>query len=776
MFAPKVSGKPAEFVFQISEIRFSKDGFHIVRTTRGESVSGKFAARIGHCYKAEGMWETHPTYGPQYKLDSAVAVRMTSPEALGRFLAYQLKGTGVGESVIGMLVDGVKEEGLDFEDLLDRRERDVLTEFVGKRNAKKIDIIIDQWPKIKPAADLMSPLLGYGLSEAMAETLIGLYGNNVLNVVEERPYDLILTVDGVSFLSADKIAMKTGRISKTDPIRLRAALATGMRDATTNGDIGVKRSTLLTKTSVLVNESVLDNGRRKLAPGVPLVVPPAMLAAVLDDMIAGKYTDESGAECGFASNLVEFPDEKGEMAVWYAPLVEAEQRIARRLSQFSAAPRLDLVAKVDDFAFRLGAKLAPEQRAAVEMVLKNPVSIITGGPGVGKSFVLKVVLAALDAAGGRGYLAAPTGKAAKRITESTGRAAQTMHSLIGFAPGGACAFNETCPLPASYFVGDEFSMSDTELTAAMLGAVPDNCRIILVGDVDQLPSVGPGQVLRDLIRSGTLPVTRLTKVFRQGAGSGIITAAKIINSGHTPETTEDDQFRFVETDEPATALLESIRELVKSGVSPDDIQVLSPTHKGDSGCIALNKAVQAFLNPEPAGGTNQRIRRDTGDIRVGDRVIQNKNDRTLGLVNGDIGWIDDLSASTGKTTLGLPDRVQPVVMESKDTINLKLAYAITVHKSQGAEAPYVLLALDKSATFMLRRSLVYTAVTRGSKHVRVFSAHSTLASACHRGEPAEGSRRTSLVSKLLAHLSPVASAKPLSMAELMLDKTDDIEF
>lgn len=768
--------------FQVAEIKFAKDGFHIVRTTRGDNVSGKFAARIGHCYKSEGKWETHPTYGPQYKLDSAVSVRMTSPEALGRFLTLQLKGKGVGEAVIGALVEAVKADNLDLEELLDKANRDVIVECVGSRNAKKVDILLDIWPKIKPAADLMSPLLGYGLSEAMAETVLALYGKKAIEMVEDHPYDLILRVDGVSFLKADQIAMKVGRIQKTDPLRLRAAMSTGMRDATTNGDIGVRRKTLLDKTMPLVNEAVLEGGRRKMAPGVVPIVSLDLLTKTLDEMIRGVYTDEAGAECGFSSNLMEYPDEKGELVVWYKPLVEAELLIAERLSQFKAAPRPDLVARIDEVAVKLGIKeLAPEQRAAIEMILLNPVSVVTGGPGCGKSYLLKVVMAVFELAGLRGNLAAPTGKAAKRITESTNRPAQTQHSLIGFQAGGRCAFDQTCPLPAQYLVIDESSMDDTELMAATLNAAANNCRIIIVGDVDQLASVGPGQVLRDIIRANVVPVTRLTKGFR--FSGGIAEAARTINRGVMPESSDDGQFVVVDTETPTQDLLEAVKELLRAGVNQDDIQILAPTHKGDAGCMALNKAMQALLNPEPAGGTTQKLKRDNGDIRVGDRVIQKKNDKELKLVNGDVGWVDGLSSDL-TVTLGLPDRDKPVLMGRTQTQHLNLAYAITVHSSQGAEAPYVLIALDRAASFMLRRNLVYTGVTRGSKHVRVFSSRTTLAGACHRGEPAEGSRRTSLVSKLHASFAgktpmpAVVVAKrvdPLAEA-MLLDASLDVPF
>lgn len=785
MLAPE-ENMTEKFTFQVSEIKFSKDGFVIVRTTKGESVAGKFAAREGVCYSAEGAWDkTSPKalmYGPTFKLESAVAVRMTSPAALGRFLTLQMRGKGVGETVISALVECCEDEKLDLEELLDKNEYDTLVEMVGKRNRSKIEKLLEVWPKIKPAADIMSPLLGYGLSEAMAESVVALYGNRAIQMVEDHPYELILRVSGVSFLTADRIAMKVGRIGRTDPLRLRAALSNGMQAATSNGDIGVRRKTLVDKTLPLVNEAVIENGRRKLAPGVPLVVSRELLDEVLDEMISGKYVDEDGMECGFSARLVQFADEKGELVVWYAPLVDAEQNIARRLSRFCAPARPDLVAVVDRFAAEAGMTLSAEQRAGVVMALTSPVSVITGGPGCGKSAMLKVLLAIFDHAKLQGNLAAPTGKAAKRITEATGKPAQTVHSLIGFAPGGKVSFDQANPLSAAFLVLDEWSMGDTELTSALLEAAHNRCRIILVGDVDQLPSVGPGQVLRDIIRANVIPVTRLTKGFR--FSGGIAAAAREINAGKVPESTEDEQFIFVETETPAQALMDAVKDIRATGaVSDDDIQVLAPVHRGDAGCMALNQAMQALLNPEPRSGTAQRIRRDSGDIRVNDRVIQNKNDRELGLVNGDIGWVTAMSSDKGSIELTLPDKDLPVKMGSNQTNNLSLAYVITVHKSQGAEAPYILIALDRSASFMLRRSLVYTAVTRARNKVMVFSSRDTFSSAVRRGEPPEGSRRTSLVSKLQVFMPQLGSSAgsskggdPVASAMKMADVTADIEF
>lgn len=792
-----------EFTFQVSQIVFAKDGFHIARTSGGDSVKGKFLAKIGYFYKGEGRWVENGQWGRAFVLESATAITPSSPNALGRFLVIAMKGKGVGEAVIGSLVDACNEHGLNMEEMLDKNRRAELVDCVGTRNSKKIDILLAEWPNIKPQADLISPLLGYGLSQAQSEQLVGLYGKNAVDTVEKDPYGLIVTLDGVSFITADKIAMKVGRVEKEDPVRLRAALATGIRDATNNGDVGVRRKTLIDKTMPLVNESIMENNRRKLAPGVEPVITQDMLLRTIEDMVNG-----TGKVCSFSRALIESEDEKGEMVVWYRPLVEAEELIATRLAAFNAAPRHDLLAQVKAIAATLGDPLEPEQLLAIETAVLNAVSIVTGGPGTGKSHLLKVLLKTFDMAGAvgmatpgaaaalglRGNQVAPTGKAAKRIAEATGRDAKTVHSLIGFSGGRTCAFDQDLPLEAQYIVIDEASMMDTELMAALLNACRNDCRIIIVGDVDQLPSVGPGQVLRDLIRSGLIAVTRLTKPRR--FSGGIAEAAGKVRIGVVPETTADEKFVFVETETPAQALMESVKKLLADGVNPDDIQVLAPTHKNEAGCVSLNQYMQSLLNPEPkssgTGKTAQRIKRDDGDIRVGDRVIQVKNDKELKIVNGDVGYIESIESGSGKTLLGLPDRPKPIEMLSRQTSHLKLAYAITVHKSQGAEAPYILVALDPGATFMLTRALVYTAITRGRNKVMVFAAFNTFSRAVKKGEPPEGSRRTSLLPKLLAAFAAVgkgpiaapaapaptltASLSPAAAAMLADSEIEDLPF
>lgn len=758
------SGGDETLTFQVSAIVFAREGFHIVRTAGGDSVKGKFAAREGYFYQATGKWDAPNKFGCTFLAESAIAITPSTAKGLVRFLAIALKGKKVGESVLGALAEACTDEGLNLEEMLDKAKRDELIDCVGSRNAKKIDILLAEWPKLKPGADLVSPLLGYGLSPAQADQLVALYGKNAVKLAEDDPYSLILLLDGVSFLTADRIAMKTGLVKKTDPTRLRAALSVGIRDATSSGDVGVRRKTLIDKTMPLVNESILENGRRKLAPGVDPVVSPQLLSEQLQAMLDAKIEEEKSGEpelaeskSSFSRMLIEAEDEKGEAVIWYRPLWDAEKDIARRLATFSAPIRRDLLPLVPAMALELGYSLEPEQQQAVETALVSPVCVITGGPGTGKSYLLKVLLKVFDAAGLKGYQVAPTGKAAKRIAEATGRPAQTVHSLIGWTGGSFCAFDETIPLPAQYMVIDEASMADTELLAMLLKACPDGCLIIIVGDVDQLPSVGPGQVLRDIIRSGLIPTVRLTKARR--FSGGIAKAASQVKIGEVPESTDDGQFIYIDTETPAEDLLAAAKELLGRRVDADEIQVLAPVRKGEAGCVALNGHMQALFNPEPPGPkTMQRLRRDEGDIRVGDRAIQCRNDKELKIVNGDVGYIEGIESGSGNASFKLPDRDEPVRMGRNQSDNLQLAYAITVHKSQGAEASYVLIALDPGATFMLTRALVYTAITRGKTQVRLFASRSTFTRAVKRGEPAEGSRRTALLPKLVTAFTAAGRA------------------
>ncbi len=756
-------------VFQIDHIVYSNGtGFFIVRTTDGEGVSGKFNAKEGYCYQAQGQWDRTSDaarrYGPTFKVESAAAAELAKAGSIAKYLAIQFrsKGLGVGEVFLTNLGQSCEDEGLDLRELLNHGKYETLIELVGKRNAKKVGILLEKWPGLKPQADLISPLLGYGLTEAQAEELIALYGNDALKRLKADPYGLITVLDGISFLRADRIARTLG-VKLQDPVRLRAAIATAIGNATSLGDLGVTRHKLLREVGLLVNETVIDGNRRVLDPDTPIVVPEEMVSQMLDTMLEGRATEADGSPCRFSAKLAQQEDEKGNPAIWFRPLLDAEDKICERLGSFNAPELFDLAARAKELAAEIGMhSISDEQLSALRLALTHPVIIVTGGPGTGKSYFLKALLHAYARAGLDGHLAAPTGKAAKRISEATGRAASTMHALIGYRGGADVQFSAIEPLQGQFLVIDEASMSDVSILALTLDAVRDNCRVVLLGDVDQLPSVGPGQVLRDLIRSERIPVVRFTHGHR--FSGGIATAARAINAGQMPESSEDGSFVFVDTETPHVELMEYARSLYKSGVSLDDIQILSPTHKGASGCQALNLVAQSCFNPNAklAGPGSPRLRRDSGDILIGDRVIQVKNMAAFNLMNGDMAWLDDINQMASNVALLVDGRKDPLEIPLANANHLNLGYAITVHKSQGAEAPYVLIAVDRTATFMLRRNLIYTAVTRGKEKVVVFASKDVISRAAHRGEPQEGSRRTLLAKKLRERIPSLGARSHLA--------------
>jgi exodeoxyribonuclease V alpha subunit len=751
-------------IFQVAEIRYAKetDGFAIVRSTDGDSIKGQFRPKLGYCYSATGTWDRTSLrakqYGPTFVVSVANAVELAANAPLGRFLAIQCKnlGLGIGEVFLTNLVTSCDEEHLALRDLLNHGEKSVLLELVGKRNARKVDILTDKWPEMKPQADLISPLLGLGFSPAQADTLILKYQAQAMEVVRNDPYGLITFLDGVGFLRADRIARLTG-VAFTDTRRIRAALSYAIREATSKGDLGVPKAELLSATRLLLNATVKEGNKLKLDPNAALLVPDALTEKVLDEMLSGLAKEADGSACRFSATLREQPDEKGKAAIWFAPLLDAEDAICDRLRAFQAPALEELAAHPEDIVARAKMPaLSQEQIAALRTALLSPVVIVTGGPGTGKSFFLKALLQAYRMAGLSGDLAAPTGKAAKRISQATGKIARTMHSLIGYTGGNDVKFDEGTPLDSQYLVIDEASMADVSIIAKTLQAARDSCRIVILGDVDQLASVGPGQVLRDLIRSKAIPVVRFTKGFR--FSGGIAQAARQINSGVMPETTADEAFTLVDTDQPHVAIMEYAEKLYRSGVALTDILLLSPRHKGDAGCEALNRVAQQRFNPNAASAVEQkrRLRRDSGDILIGDRVIETKNFAGFDVMNGDMGWLDDIDTGTSTVSLVLDDKDKVLEVPMEVAERLRLGYAITVHKSQGAESPYVLIALDSAAAFFLQRSLIYTAVTRGKVKTVVFGSRNTLARAVHKGEPEEGSRRTLLASKIRAAMPALA--------------------
>ena len=683
-----------------------------------------------------------------HSLERKQVAEFTTNENLAQYLIKKLNVAGVGPTTLMGMAKNASAAGYALIDVLNARNKAALLAITPPRQLKKItpklDEILEGWKILRPNADYISPLIGFGLNPAQASEAIAWLGDEVLLRVKTNPYDLMLGVTGVSWNTSDKIA-KTLGLSWLNKTRLRAALSFGMEQATSTGNIGVDKATLIKSTMLLVNDTELVDGRRVYAQGAELIVSVQVLEAELHEMLE-ESKDDAKKSCGFADRLVQSNDAAGVLIIWYKPFLDMESRISRDLLNHHVPANTALVRLALNNADRYS--LAPEQLQAVTTAFSSPVSILTGGPGCGKTHTLKTVMYLAQEAGLRVVLGAPTGKAAKRMSEVTGEKASTLHSLVGF--GG----RDGQPIKADVLIIDEMSMADVEIFSLVLRALEDvrgSCRLLLVGDVDQLPSVGAGQVLRDIINSHAFPLTRLTRIFRQGANSGIIDAAMAINSGKTPQTSLDGQFEVRYTDEPDKLIVQEMAMLLRKGMSAHDIQVLSPSHKGPAGCTVLNNVLQTLCNPE-LQRTNAielpALIQDKSKIYPMDKVLNHKNNAALGIVNGDIGEVTWIDPKTRTATLTLHGSELEVNMPSAACMNLTLAYAITVHKSQGAESPIVFVALSDSAKFMLNRNLLYTAVTRGVKKVILFTTAGSLAYALRKGEPQEGSRKTSLCLRL----------------------------
>lgn len=736
------------FTFHVDKIVFQKDSFSIIKTETGDSVSGNFEAKIGYSYKGFGTWDNNSPsamrYGPTFKAETVTQLDMTASGALCKYLTHSYAGTGkgVGKVFLEKLAATCIKNDKCLSSLLDAKDEATLKELAGSRNRRKVDTLLADWEELKPQSDLKTPLLNLALSDAQAQEVLELWGSNAVERIRRKPYDLIFIVDGISFARADQIAHRVGYVPADQPERVNAAFFTALRDFTSQGSIGVPRSDLLKAVRLMVNDTITVNNQKQVDTSLPLRVSDERLVESLRALIKNTNSKDP-----LGQSLTDAKSEAGDNLVWLTSLLNAEDRIVNKMVKLDAPSLDDLIPKFEAHLKASDVTLSQEQTDAVKMVLQSPVSIITGGPGCGKSFVLKQIIETLDKGGLRGELAAPTGKAAKRMIEATGRHAVTLHSLLGMKSGGQMEFNDANPITADYIIVDEASMVDVRLLRSLMDAVSTKTRLVFVGDIDQLPPVGPGQPLRDLIRSETIPTTRLLRVWR--FSGGIAEAAQALNAGKIPETSEDKQFEFIHSPDASASLLEYLSGLLKDGESMEDIQVIAPTNRGRAGCSGLNADIQKMVNEiSHHPRRDQTIEHPSGLMFVGDKVMQVKNNYELGIVNGDIGWIYGIAPKTGEVEFALPDKDEPVFIERKLAKDLRLAYAITIHKSQGAEAPIVLVAADRSATFMLTRNLLYTAITRGARKVVLFSTPSLVASAAKKGEPKEGTRNTLLNTKL----------------------------
>jgi exodeoxyribonuclease V alpha subunit len=642
----------------------------------------------GEWATASGEWVNDRTHGQQFKARFIRTSAPTSVEGIEKYLGSGMI-RGIGPVYARKMVRAFGEKVFDVIEADPDRLREVTG--IGPMRAKRIT---DAWAEQKIVREIMVFLHSNGVGTARAVRIFRTYGADAVQVMTENPYRLARDIRGIGFKTADAIAMRLG-IEPTAMIRIRAGISYALSEAMDNGHCG------------------LPTGELEPLAVALLEVPTELVQAALDlELTEGTV----------------IADTVGDMpCVFLAGLYRAEKLIAERILQLANEPlpwpRIDSDKALPWIEQKTGLSLAHSQVAAVRLALLSKVLVITGGPGVGKTTIVNTILRILVAKGIRLLLCAPTGRAAKRMTEATGFEAKTVHRLLEVDPkSGGFKRNEDNLLDCDLLVVDELSMVDVLLMRSLLKATPDSTALLLVGDIDQLSSVGPGQVLADIIASGAVPVVRLTEVFRQAAESRIITSAHRINQGLMPDLSRpegDSDFYFVQADDPESAV-QRIIELVKTripqrfGLDPvRDIQVLCPMNRGGVGARSLNVELQAALNP--AG--DRKVERFGWTFSPGDKVMQIENDYDKEVYNGDIGYVDDVDVDGGELTAGFDGRVVTYGFGELDT--LIPAYAATIHKSQGSEYPAVVIPVMTQHYTMLQRNLLYTGVTRGKRLVVV---------------------------------------------------------
>ena len=697
-------------------------GFCVLRTkARGHrelvTVVGHAATiAAGEWITATGEWANDHTHGQQFKAHFLRTSAPTSIEGIEKYLGSGMI-RGIGPVYAKKLVKAFGEKVFDTIEAEPTRLREVTG--IGPVRARRIT---DGWAEQKVIREIMVFLHSNGVGTARSVRIYKTYGTDAVQVMTENPYRLARDIRGIGFVTADAIAMKLG-VEKTATIRVRAGISYALTEAMDDGHCGLPTADL-----VPLAEKLLEVG-------------PDLIRTALDLEL---------------SDGAVIADRLGEIdCIFLASLYRSEQAIASKLLAITKA-KLPWAAIDADKAMpwvekRIGIELAPSQKEAIRLALSSKVLILTGGPGVGKTTIVNAILRILLAKDVNVLLCAPTGRAAKRMNETTGQEAKTIHRLLEVNPiGGGFKRNADNPLECDLLVMDEVSMVDVVLMNALLKAVPERTALLIVGDVDQLPSVGPGQILSDMITSGAVPVVRLTEVFRQAAKSRIIINAHRINEGLIPSLEKpegESDFYFVQADEPELAV-PRILDLVKNripqkfGLDPiRDIQVLCPMNRGGVGARSLNIALQAELNP--AG--ERKVERFGWTFAPGDKVMQIENDYDKEVYNGDIGYVDDVDSIEGELTASFDGR--EVIYGFGELDTLVPAYASTIHKSQGSEYPAVVIPVMMQHYTMLQRNLIYTGVTRGKRLVVLVGQKKAVAIAVRN---VSGRRRWSKLNEWLA--------------------------
>ena len=691
------------------------------------AVGSLLGTQPGENLRLTGGWTEHPKYGRRFQVESYATISPRTVAGLEQYLGSGMV-PGIGPGFARRIVAHFGLATLEVLDHSSRRLREVPG--IGAKRAARV---AQAWHQQRELRGTMLFLQSYGISAAHARRIYRQFGARARAVLQEDPYRLAAHVPGMGFQTADRIAAKLG-IAADSPQRIQAAALHELTTAASDGDVYLPAPILCRRTAELVQLRERSAAEEALA--------------CLRE--AGRVIGEQLAEPGAGAPVA---------AQYLPPLFAAEQRAATRLVTLLRSTPGGSAAAPAATAAGAGIVLAAAQRAATEVLLRSKVAVLTGGPGTGKTTLVRWIAAASTRAGTRVVLAAPTGRAAKRLEEATGMPAGTIHRLLEFSPRhGTFTRNRSNPVAADLLVVDEASMVDIRLLAALLEATPDGCRVLFVGDADQLPSVGPGSVLADLAAIPGLPTVRLSEVFRQSAASHIVQAAHAINRGEfdpRQATVADSDFYFIPRREPEQ-VAHTVETLVTTriprrfGLDPRrDIQVLSPMNRGPLGTVQLNTRLRERLNPDPAAAGGG------GGLRHGDRVLQTRNNYQLEVFNGDIGHVVAVDAESGSVQIDFGGRrVQYAAADREDLVP---AYAISIHRSQGSEFPAVVIPVHTQHFVMLRRNLLYTAVTRGKRLVVLVGSEKAVALAARHGS--DRTRFSALALRAASARDPAAAAR-----------------
>lgn len=713
----RLDGQVERIVFRNEE-----NGYTVLRTkVRGHKdlvtvVGTASSINPGEWLAADGEWITDSSYGSQFKAETMRVSQPDTIEGIKKFLGSGMI-RGIGKEYAERLVEAF---GRDVFNVIEKSSGKLLkVEGIGPGRRASIRAA---WQEQKGIREIMSFLFSHGVSTARAFRIQKTYGERAIELIQRDPYCLARDIRGIGFLVADGIARTLG-IAKDSELRARAGLEYVLLEMIGNGHCAVPRGDLQSKAVELLD------------------IPPDRIGGALDHLLENK-------------RLIHDEDRRGRHLIYPPKLYHAEWNFAKKLIELNygkhPCPKIDFEKALEWVQKKEKIELSENQCEALKLAVQAKVMVITGGPGVGKTTLVNSIIQVLRAKKQQVVLCAPTGRAAKRLSETTGIEAKTIHRLLLFNPGtGGFRHNEENPLEGDIFIIDESSMIDQVLAQQLLHAIPQRAAVVFVGDADQLPSVGPGRVLRDIINSKAVPVIELTEIFRQAAESRIVMGAHRINEGKLPEFPEEGDKKsdlyFVESRE-ADKAIGIIKKMVSEsipqrlGFDPiEDVQILTPMQKGELGARNLNQVMQALLNPR-----GNQIERFGIVFREGDRVMQTENDYDKEVFNGDLGRIAAIDEVQGEVVVKIDDR--RIKYEFRELDALVHAYAITIHKSQGSEYPCVIIPMHTQHFVLLQRSLLYTAVTRAKKFAVIVGTKKAMGLAVSRADSRE--RVTTLKERL----------------------------